>query len=462
MPASPQPTPATTWWRRSRRATWRAEAQGRWQRITGLNAAFREGPCPCLEVDRCAKAGGCTCHHELATSIEAHLAVAEAALDDDRFLDRKGTAWTATWNSLDEAEAQLLRLAPDSYVIGELPAMLAFARSHLRPGDERLQRIVELATYYAPAPPQPKPVPALESEVSWFWRARKRLSATMAPAPADRGAVKLTTVDREAVAATFTAAALERLRAVVRVRSFRDILYAAALALAILAGALTTVTAISPQLLPLCFTPDNTAVCPTRTGPDDGAIALARTLAGGEAALENVLPLTTATPSNTNAPTTATPSSTSPSPEAALAINHAEVLDRVVRETATSWDVALIELIGALAAAVSGAFALRAIDGTATPYSLPVALAVLKVPAGALTAVLGLLLLRGEFVPGFSNLDSSAQIVAWAIIFGGAQQLVTRLIDRRAETVLDKVGAPGTAKAPDGTTVKIGDTSSGA
>lgn len=340
--------------------------------------------------------------------------------------------------------------------------MLAFARSHLRPGDERLQRIVELATYYAPAPPQPKPVPALESEVSWFWRARKRLSATMAPAPADRGAVKLTTVDREAVAATFTAAALERLRAVVRVRSFRDILYAAALALAILAGALTTVTAISPQLLPLCFTPDNTAVCPTRTGPDDGAIALARTLAGGEAALENVLPLTTATPSNTNAPTTATPSSTSPSPEAALAINHAEVLDRVVRETATSWDVALIELIGALAAAVSGAFALRAIDGTATPYSLPVALAVLKVPAGALTAVLGLLLLRGEFVPGFSNLDSSAQIVAWAIIFGGAQQLVTRLIDRRAETVLDKVGAPGTAKAPDGTTVKIGDTSSGA
>ena len=34
------------------------------------------------------------------------------------------------------------------------------------------------------------------------------------------------------------------------------------------------------------------------------------------------------------------------------------------------------------------------------PYGLPVALALLKLPTGALTAVLGLLLMRGQFVPG--------------------------------------------------------------
>jgi hypothetical protein len=47
------------------------------------------------------------------------------------------------------------------------------------------------------------------------------------------------------------------------------------------------------------------------------------------------------------------------------------------------------------------------------PRELLVALALLKVPLGALTAVLGLLLMSGGFVPGLSALDSSAQILAW-------------------------------------------------
>ena len=67
------------------------------------------------------------------------------------------------------------------------------------------------------------------------------------------------------------------------------------------------------------------------------------------------------------------------------------------------------------------------------------AVALLKLPSGALTAILGLLLMRGEFVPGLSALDSSAQIIAWAVIFGYSQQLFTRFVDDRAKTVLDNV-----------------------
>ena len=67
---------------------------------------------------------------------------------------------------------------------------------------------------------------------------------------------------------------------------------------------------------------------------------------------------------------------------------------------------------------------------------------VLKLPTGALTAVLGLLLMRGQFVPGLSNLDTSAQIVAWAVVFGYAQQLFTRLVDERGQAVLQAVGGP--------------------
>jgi hypothetical protein len=68
------------------------------------------------------------------------------------------------------------------------------------------------------------------------------------------------------------------------------------------------------------------------------------------------------------------------------------------------------------------------------------------------TAILGLLLMRGQFVPGLSALDTSGQILAWALVFGYAQQLFTRLVDQQAHTVLGTVrgGAePPKAKAAD-------------
>jgi hypothetical protein len=39
---------------------------------------------------------------------------------------------------------------------------------------------------------------------------------------------------------------------------------------------------------------------------------------------------------------------------------------------------------------------------SAAPYDVPLALALLKVPTGALTAIAGILLLGGGFVPGLS------------------------------------------------------------
>jgi hypothetical protein len=49
-----------------------------------------------------------------------------------------------------------------------------------------------------------------------------------------------------------------------------------------------------------------------------------------------------------------------------------------------------------------------------------------------------------EFVPGLSALDTSAQILAWALVFGYAQQLFTRFVDRQGQTVLDSVRAADT------------------
>ena len=116
-----------------------------------------------------------------------------------------------------------------------------------------------------------------------------------------------------------------------------------------------------------------------------------------------------------------------------------EDIDDAVIETVTGFDLFIVELVGLAAAAVAAAGAIRGIRGSSERHGLPVALAVLKLPTGAITAFLGLLLMRGQFVPGLSALDSSAQILAWALVFGYAQQLFTRLVDRQGQTVLDSV-----------------------
>jgi hypothetical protein len=102
----------------------------------------------------------------------------------------------------------------------------------------------------------------------------------------------------------------------------------------------------------------------------------------------------------------------------------------------TGGDVLIVAGLGLLGGALAAAFSIRNARGASTPYDVPVALAFFKLPLGALTAVTSILLLGGSFVPGLSELDSQRQILAYALVFGYAQQLISRLIDNRAQTVL--------------------------
>lgn len=106
-------------------------------------------------------------------------------------------------------------------------------------------------------------------------------------------------------------------------------------------------------------------------------------------------------------------------------------------------DVISVTLLGALGGLLATILALRNISGTSVPYDVPKALAVLKLPLGALCAIGALVAIRGGFVPGFSDLDSQPQILAYAFGFGVAQQVLARLIDRQAQTLLSH--APGKA-----------------
>jgi hypothetical protein len=294
-----------------------------------------------------------------------------------RWLSWMGGAAVERANShLDAVETDLLRLVPDPYLRGQLPNLVAHVRAHLPPDDPRRQGV-------------------------------EKLAQTVAECGSDR---PLKEVEVDQVVSAVRAASLEGRREIRRVRSFRNVLYLSALFLALGAIGMAILGAARPDVVPLCFAPDETTVvCPATTAEVEGAAAGATGTGGG----------------GVNA-------------SAAEQVR----IDEKMRDTADEWDILLVELVGLMAAALASATALRSIQGSSTPYSLPAAVAILKLPAGALTAVLGLLLMRGEFIPGLSALDSSGQIVAWAVLFGYAQQLLTRLVDQRANTVLDNVRGP--------------------
>lgn len=207
---------------------------------------------------------------------------------------------------------------------------------------------------------------------------------------------------REMVLNAQHAANSQRRRDLIRLRTFRNLLLGGILVFVLIALGLGVLGSISPTTIPLCFTPEAegrvTVVCPRAELPV-GPVSRGSDL----------------------------------DPDPAIA------------RTATRGDVWLVELLGALGAALAGAAALRSLGSNSTPYAVPVTLALFKLPTGAVTAVVGLLLMRADFVPGLSALDSSAQILGWAVIFGIAQQLVTQFADSQAAGLLENIKGHGAA-----------------
>ncbi len=308
----------------------------------------------------------------LADRTRRHLVTARDAAqgDPDRSLWQRiagaysGSALERTASNVDAAEADLLRLAPEPFVAGQIPSLLAHVRSHLQADDPRAERLEQLAA---------RPVHEFSES------------------------------ERDSIVAAVRAASSAGRREIVQVRSFRSILWLTATLLTLAVIALAILGFSRPSVLPLCFAPETESsakvVCPT----------------------------------------------------AEQAITGTAGADDVMRATAGRWDILTAEILGLIAAAVAAATALRSIRGTSTPYSLPVALALLKLPLGALTAVLGLLLMRGNFVPGLSALDTPGQVLAWAILFGYAQQVFTRFVDQQAHNVLDNAGSGAPEPATAGT-----------
>jgi hypothetical protein len=330
----------------------------------------------------------------LASAIRFHLDAARQAAHAEKLAPKKrfrifrnGPLIERAMSNLDAAEAHILNLAQPDYIHGQMPCLLRHVRSHLPANDparQEFERIAQRLGIKDPDHPlvqNPKGPDLTEK--------RKTIEE-----------------ERGKIVTTVRAASSAALREHVRLRSFRNVVVVTTILMALLSIGVALTGFLRPTLIPLCFAPQESGqaivVCPTAQS---------------------------APFSTTQEP------GTSPQQPG----TQAQDIDDAIKQTASRQDLIVVELVGLTAAAIATAAAIRRIKGSSERYGLPVALAALKLPTGAITAFLGLLLMRGQFVPGLSALDTSAQILAWALVFGYAQQLFTRLVDQQGQTVLNNV-----------------------
>jgi len=113
--------------------------------------------------------------------------------------------------------------------------------------------------------------------------------------------------------------------------------------------------------------------------------------------------------------------------------------------TPSAADVPLILGLGALGAALSVALNLADLKPAGVRFSLTLAQGLNKIVLGAITAVLGIIVLRTVTnAPGF--LGTQPGLLTTAVVFGYSQQLFTRLIDRQASQ-LTNAASPTTPAA---------------
>ncbi len=202
----------------------------------------------------------------LLTAIDQHLRAARQAARhsgrrrgrrmDDALLER-------AVSNLDAAAADLLQLAPTSYVLGQIPSLLNEVQRHLPRHDPRRQEFERIAMQLGVHPPDRPPAPGT---------------------PALTGSEKKAMIeaDRSRIVSIARGANTAGLREQLRVRSFRTVLVISAGVMTLLAVLLGLLGWVSPATLPLCFQPEQggqiVVICPTG---QSGAVPVIR--AGGPA-----------------------------------------------------------------------------------------------------------------------------------------------------------------------------------
>jgi hypothetical protein len=108
-------------------------------------------------------------------------------------------------------------------------------------------------------------------------------------------------------------------------------------------------------------------------------------------------------------------------------------------------NIVVVEMLGLLSASLVGAVSIRRMQGTSTAYAVPMATMLLKLPAGALTAVAGLLMIKAGMAGSVVTTSTDAHVMGYALLLGASQQGITGLVDRQAQKVLNGISSKDNA-----------------
>jgi len=115
---------------------------------------------------------------------------------------------------------------------------------------------------------------------------------------------------------------------------------------------------------------------------------------------------------------------------------------------ATAGDTATVAVMGMIGAGITAVVAVRRTRPSVSPYRLTPTLGWLRVPFGGIIAVVGVMILQAGIVTGFAGLRTQQEIAVYALVFGFAQEVVTRLLENRAMLLQDAAGATAQVTAP--------------
>ncbi len=219
-----------------------------------VKVAWREGTLTRVKELE-SLAAWCTCPGEepvgtaaLRTALGQHLDAARGAAADGGSRVHDGALLERAMSNLDAAEADMLQLADEDYLLGLMPSILNHVQRHLQAGDPRRTEVEWLAERLRPNRARSKPAESPEEQ----HETRKQ-------------AVK---AHRYSIVSAYRGASSAALREQTRVRSFRNVVVLTAAGMTLVAVALIVIGAIRPTFMPLCFAPEDggnfMVVCPTR------------------------------------------------------------------------------------------------------------------------------------------------------------------------------------------------------
>ena len=183
----------------------------------------------------------------LGDAIARHLKAARDATNGRRYFSHDGSRLQRAMSNIDAAEAALLNLAPEEYLLGQMPGLLNHVQRHLRPTDPRRREMERIA---------------------------QRVGMTNADHPSAHAAAKTPAAKKNEIAnqrgtivTAVRGASSTALREQTQVRSFYFVLMAVTGVMTCAAIGLGVMAWRSPSTIPLCFEPttadETIVVCPT-------------------------------------------------------------------------------------------------------------------------------------------------------------------------------------------------------